>query len=133
MASWGRVSDKNEQKIQVSRGPSTQPFVEMGHPGITTYLSGGLSFDSVRGLRRLLLRLRRLDLARLKNIVGKVAAIKLISQLTREAGRALVSGCRYVLSDVLYADAAAVLKLVLPLLPVIQKTLELIDFERKIE
>ena len=58
----------------------------MGHAGITTYLSGRLSFDSVWGLRRLLLiRFRGLDLAGLKNVVGEVAAVTFISQLSHKA------------------------------------------------
>lgn len=105
----------------------------MGHPGVTTYLSGRLSFDSVRGLRRLLLKFRGLDLARLKDVVGEVPATTFISQLTREAGRVLVLGWLDVLSDVLYADATAVLKFAFPLIPAVKDTLEIIHFEGQIE
>ena len=115
---------------QVSQGPSTQPFVGVGFPGVTTYLIWRLSFDSVRGLRRLLLRFRGLDLARLENVVGEVATMTLISQLKRKAGRVLLLGRLDVLSKVLYTDAAGMLKLTLPFVPVVKVALELIDFGR---
>lgn len=119
---------------QVIQGPSTQLLADMGHPGVTTYLSGRLPFDSVRGLRRLLLiRFRGLHLAGLKNVVGEVAAVSSISQLSHKAIHDTVLGPLDILSDVLYADAAAVLKLVLPLVPSVKDTLEIIDFEGQVE
>jgi hypothetical protein len=102
----------------------------MSQPGVTTYLGGRLSFDSVRGLRRLLLRFRGLDLAGFENVVGEVPAITLISQLTRELGQVLVLGLGDILPNVLYADAAAMLKLALPFVPAVEDALEIIDFER---
>lgn len=121
------------RRRQVVQGPSAQLFADMGHPGVTTYLSGRLSFDSVRGLRRLLLKFRGLDLARLKDVVGEVPATTSICQFTREAGRVLVLGWLDVLSDVLYADATAVLKFAFPLIPAVKDTLEVIHFEGQIE
>lgn len=105
----------------------------MGHHSVTTYLSGRLAFDSVRGLRRLLLRLRGLDLAGFENVVGEIAATVLTSQLTREAGRRIVIGELDVPSDMLYADSTTVLELAFPFIPAVKDPLEIIDFEGQVE